>query len=461
MRHFFIRVQLVLVSVLLLLSLGMVMFLVMRNNYRWDLTQEKIYSIPEGMAGIFDRLRNESIEVMAFYPHDDPARANFEIFLKQCQLRHRKFKYNFYDPDRVPNLAKQYQVKEFYTVILKMGDRHESLVGPSEETFSNALLRLSNPKRFGICFVTGHGEAPLTETNRNGLSQIKGTLEGLNYTVHEVILLRDQVPPFCNVIAVGGPHHDFDPFEFKLLAKAFDSGRGIFFAIDPMDPGTGKAFADFIKTYGVLLGDDVVVDKMSRLVGGDFLVPLVGQYIADHPITAKFAKPTFFPVARTVQPSGEEGSRFEIMPLALTGEGSWAETDLAGLEKGDAAFEPDQADLAGPLSLAVAVEARSKKDSEGSPDLSSAGRLVVIGDSDFLTNAYVGLSGNNDFLLSMIQWLTKDERFISIPVKETKFKLLLLTSQQRFWMLVFNIAVLPLFFLLAGGLWVILRRRTV
>ena len=95
----------------------------------------------------------------------------------------------------------------------------------------------------------------------------------------------------------------------------------------------------------------------------------------------------------------------------------------------------------------------------GQAPVPAGGRMVVVGDSDFLSNAYVGLSGNSDFLLNIVQWLTKDERFISIPVKETKFKVLLLTQHQRFLMLLFNIAILPLIFFLMGGLRLMLRRR--
>ena len=87
--------------------------------------------------------------------------------------------------------------------------------------------------------------------------------------------------------------------------------------------------------------------------------------------------------------------------------------------------------------------------------------MVVVGDSDFLSNAYVELSGNKDFALNIIQWLAKDDRFIAIlRSEEPEFKPLFLDARQRFILMGVTIGVTPAFFLLAGALCVYWRRRT-
>ncbi len=467
MKHLFIRFQLVLVSILLLVTFGMMMGIVLKNNYRWDATSEKVYSVSDQTVKLLEKLQGSPVEVLAFYPHDDPARANFEVFMRQCQLHHRQFRYNFFDPDRVPSLAKKYDIKTYYTVVIQYQGRTESVVSPNEEGFTNTLLRLSNPKRFNLCFATGHDEMSVQEQGRNGLSSFVTTLEAMNYEIHEIILLRDKVPALCNLVIVPGPHQDFDQLEFKYIKKAFQSGRGILFLIDPMDPGTGKGFRDFMAEFGILMGEDVIVDKMSRLVGGDFLVPLVNQYVTEHPITAHFEKPTFFPVSRSLQPSDQAKKGYEVVPIALTGNASWAEANLQSLEQGDAAFEPVGGDLQGPLPVVVAVERKltpkPAKDVQGKPEDSKPAllnRMVVAGDSDFLSNAYVNLSGNNDFALNIIQWLSQDDRFISIHVREPEFKPLFLTSRQRTAILFVCVMLLPLAALLIGGALVWRRKRS-
>lgn len=464
MRYFVIRLQLVFVSLILFATLTLVTGIVIRNNYRWDATSEKIYSISDTTLKLLKALEDSPIEVLAFYPHDDPARSNFEVFLKECQLHHRGFHYSFFDPDRVPSLAKQYGVKNYYTVVLKYQGRQENIVAPSEENFTNALLRLSNPKKFNLCFVTGHDEAPMKGEDRNSISSMRATFETMNYGIHEIILLRDRVPEQCNVVIVAGPHQDFDQKEFNYLKKSFRSGRGLLFMIDPMDPGAGKAFREFMKSFSVLLGEDVVVDKMSRLVGGDFLVPLVNQYVTVHPITANFQKPTFFPVSRSVQPSDESKSDYEVVPLALSSNGSWAESNLQALEKGDSTFDPASGDLQGPIPIAVAVERQPAAQASGVKNLQTEklppNRMVVVGDSDFFSNAYVHLGGNTDFAINIIQWLTRDDRFISIHPREPKFQPLFLNTGQRTLLLFICVAALPLLGFLLGAGKLYLRKRS-
>lgn len=471
MKHLLIRAQLVFVSVILLVTLVMMMGLVMRYNSRWDFTREKLYSLSDNTRRLLQKLASNKIEVMAFYPHDDPSRKNFESFLKEVQLYHFNLRYDFYDPDRVPTLAKKFNVKDFYTVVITDGKRKEKVISPTEESFVNALLRLAKPRRFGICFAIGHGEAALNSEDRPGLKLFQQNLQESNYDLQEVILARDGVPPVCQVVVIAGPHRDFDAEEFGALKEAFFEGLGILFMIDPMDPGAGKSFRNFMKEVGILLGEDVIVDKMSRLVGGDFLVPLVSQYVEGHPITENLERPSFFPVARSVQPSTEPSRGIEVVPLALTGSGSWAETDLGLLEKGEASFD-NQRDLMGPVPIAVAAEVLGtdqRPDTEGKLSgqqetqgpAQDKGRMVVVGDGDFITNAYFSLSGNSDLALNVIQWLTKDDRFISIRPPKPEFKPLFITSRQRFVILSVTLAALPLSFLVLGSTIVLWRKRAV
>lgn len=374
------------------------------------------------------------------------------MFLKECQIKHPRFRYSFYDPDRAPSLAKELHVKDLYTIIVRYESRQERIVRPTEESFTNALFRLASPRTLNICFVTGHGEAAITREDRDGYKLFREALEDSNYVVHEIILARDKVPALCHVVSVAGPHRDLDRDEWNLVRRAFREGRGVLFLIDPMDPGTGEPFIKFMREIGVVLGMDVVVDKMSRMVGGDFLVPLVSQYVNEHPITSNFDMATFFPVARSVQPSTESREDLEVTPLAFSSSGSWAETNLKELEAGEAAFETEF-DLSGPIPIAVAVE---EVRSDG---LALGGRMVVVGDSDFLTNAYVDLSGNRDFALRMVQWVSKDDRILSIRPRQPKFEPLLMTRRQRLVLLSVTLLGLPVLCLLLGSIRMLLRNR--
>ncbi len=449
MKQFGMKVQLFLVSLMLLAAFVLGMAAIERVNRRWDLTKNRVYSLSPQTTAVLDKLKNEKIQIWAFYPHEDQARENIEVFFKECRLHHRKFLYAFYDPDRFPSLAKHFEVTQFYTVVIQYQDRVERVVMPNEEMFTNALLRLAAPRKYSLCFTAGHGESVLNGVERNSLSQLKSALELQNYQIQEIILSRDKIPPFCDAVVVAGPHQEFDIEEFAMLKAAFKTGGSIFFLIDPMDPGTGKSFHDFLKGFGAELGENVIVDKMSRVVGGDFLVALVAQYVTGHPITEHFNQTTFFPVSRSLQPSTEPVPNIEVVPLAVSGSGSWAESNLVELEKGEAQFDAD-ADISGPICLAVAAQESGEK----------GGRLIAIGDSDFVTDAYLQLSGNLNLAQNMIRWLVRDDRFVSLPPRELEFKPLFLTESQRNKMLVLVLGVLPGLFLIFGAAALLKRKKT-
>jgi len=85
--------------------------------------------------------------------------------------------------------------------------------------------------------------------------------------------------------------------------------------------------------------------------------------------------------------------------------------------------------------------------------------MVIVGDSDFLSNAYLGLSGNQDLALNMMEWLVKDDRFISIRPRMPDFQPLLLAAHQATVLLVVCIGVVPGFFLIAGVATLLWRKK--
>ena len=44
-------------------------------------------------------------------------------------------------------------------------------------------------------------------------------------------------------------------------------------------------------------------------------------------------------------------------------------------------------------------------------------RVVVVGDGDFLANAYLQNSGNQDLGVRLLEWLSHDDRMISVPTR--------------------------------------------
>ena len=220
-----------------------------------------------------------------------------------------------------------------------------------------------------------------------------------------------------------------------------------------IDPETAPSLKAFLEKYGIVLGEDIVVDRLSRLFGGDYLMPVPTSY-SSHAITKNFNIAPFFPVARSVSTADASGVRATW--LVKTGERSWAETDIEGLKAGTATFDPDK-DTEGPISLAAVSEVTISEGEREESEESKEGAIVVFGDSDFVTNARINLSGNSALFMNAVNWLAREEVLIAIPPKESKFSPVVLTASDARILFLLPVIVLP-GIVLIGGVYVFVKR---
>src|SRR6185295_12264312 len=106
--------------------------------------------------------------------------------------------------------------------------------------------------------------------------------------------------------------------------------------------------------------------------------------------------------ARSVSPVQGGVNGHNAQAIVNTSPRSWAESNLKGIFSNQPAKMVEaEGDKAGPVSLASAVSAAapSKEPTPPTapPDTTKPEtRVVVFGDSDFASNAYLGFSGNKD-----------------------------------------------------------------
>ncbi len=66
--------------------------------------------------------------------------------------------------------------------------------------------------------------------------------------------------------------------------------------------------------------------------------------------------------------------------------------------------------------------------------------MVVVGDSDFASNAFLGMAGNRDLALNIINWLAQQENLISVRPRDPEDRRITLSQGQDrmiFWFTVF------------------------
>ncbi len=443
-RNFFSRLNFWTSSFLLLVCFILLYVVFLPHNRRFDLTKEKVFTLSAKTLEILKGLGREPVTVKAFFKNDQSGKDELKDLLKSYADYNPSLKYEFIDPDRNPGQAKRYGVDEYGIVIVEKGDKRERVKEISEEALTNALLKLVESHVKTICFTQGHGERLTANKQEKGYGHLRKRLETENYQVKEVFLSHEVIPAETDVLIVAGPKTDFLAEEMDALKKYLEQGGKLLLLLDPSETPFTR-LEEWLKTYGVVLGRNVVIDKLSRMFGGDYLIPVVTHY-GEHAITEKFNVASFLPLARTVSAAKEAPKGLKITELALTSQGSWAEQDWKEIKKGQVSFE--EGDIAGPVSLAVAAEKEN-----------SNMRLAVFGDSDFADNAHLYLSGNKDLILNTVAWLSGEEKLVTIRPKERKSTPLLLSPTQQKLVFVVPVLVLPIFFLGSGITVLLFRKR--
>ena len=450
---------------LLLAAVALVEALSYSHNRRFDLTEGKRQSLSDQSVKVLRGLA-KPVKAVGFSAPDRGDRAFLEDLLRLYAYHSDQFTFELIDLDRSPATAKRYGVSTPNTVVIESGAREEKILLPTEEKLTNALLKLTREGKRVVYFLQGHGEGEVSNTDRPGFSQARDAIQGANYGVKELLLLREKdVPENAAVLVVAGPKRDPLPSELTALERYVQRGGKLLVLLDP---DQAPALGTFLEKYGIRPGQDVIVDRLSRVLGGDYLIPVVTQY-ESHPITREFTLASFFPFARTVDalPGPPQGVTVQV--LARTGEGSWAETDRETLKLGQARFDPGK-DRRGPVPVGAVATVEGKPPAKkgdakpaAGPENEPAGprkaRIVAYGTAAFAANNYLNLSGNKDLFLNSISWLAEEEDLISIRPREAKSTPVILTASQGQAALWVGVVLPPAVALLAGVGVGIRRRR--
>ena len=147
-----------------------------------------------------------------------------------------------------------------------------------------------------------------------------------------------------------------------------------------------------------------------------------------------------------------EGSGFQVTPLVRTSAEGWGESNLNELLMGQP-VTLDEVDAAGPVPVAVAVEAVAEPGADASDGL----RLVVLGDSEFFSDGEIGNAGNFTLAMNAVNWLAARDASIGIPPRDMSRSNLYLAEAELRTIFVFVTVVMPVAAIAMGVL--VWRRR--
>ena len=411
---------------------------------RYDFIQKQdLYKLSEKTLNVLKELQ----EPVEFYVFGNPQ--NSELYPKVKRLIDQYCDasskvtciladdYILRDPGKIQKIRNQFNVTDWDTVIVKVGEETKELkendmgdfkfehnyydygqkkklvLFKAEQALTSAILELQNPEQKHVYFTVNHGERSILSKDDRNYSIVKEYLERDRVLCAplELYRLSDMTETNCDLLVVAGPTRDFLEEEVEVLRN---------------------------------VGDDVTVDPTTRIAGTGWFDLVIPDY-PGHEITKNLDSLSIFYMARSITEINHENRDYVVTPFLQTTSDGWGETKYQGTSY----HFDEKTDLGGPVSIGAAVENRR-----------SGMRLVVIGDADFADNFYAERPiSNRDIFLNACNWAMQREYLVSIGPKTIQEIRSLKLNRKQISLIRTLVIVLVPALALSLGLLVYVRRR--
>ncbi len=457
-KHQQIRLKNGLITLALLCLLGALAWLSTRYHAETDITANAGNSLSQASQKLLESLPDK-IQLTAYIKKDPSLRSQIAQLVARYKRHKADLALTFIDPDSDLKKTRELNIDAAGVIIVEYQGRSEKLNFIDESSLTNALLQLANADERWVTFLSGHGERSPDGIANFDLGQFGKDLDRRKIKAQAINLATmPDIPGNSALLVLTAPAVPLLAGELDLVKRYIRQGGNLLLLTDP-----GNHHLDAIEQLlGLRQLPGTLVDSKSKLYGiNDPSFVLASDYLP-HPITQGFQTITVYPVTAALEISDE--TDFQPAELLKSAAQSWTET---GPIAGKIAFDADGDEKQGPLAFAYALIRPSTSSGQilsinsGQPLRRAQDRpeqrIVVVGDGDFLSNAYIGNVGNLDMGLRMINWLIHDDRFIDIPAKIATDKSLQL-SQISVAVIGFSfLVVIPL--LLMGTGFYIWRKR--
>ncbi|MXY20747.1 MAG: ABC transporter permease subunit [Dehalococcoidia bacterium] len=462
---------------------------------RFDLTEDKLFTLSPATADIVDGL--DDILTLELYESREPAvpiaLATRDIgdFLEDFSAGSdgkvklvRRFPEDDEDELRKAQIAgvpaRQFNVRSQGELQIKASylglsmtyvDQRETIpfinsFDGFEYRMASLINRMVEDQKKSVVFLTGHGQA-----GPSGGYQTFAALLTDAYEVREMNASEDPAIDLSgvDVLIIGGPTQAIPDETANAVVEYITNGGKALLMIDSIAVDQSRlvagenrySFRDLPERFGVIVENDLVFDLQANetlsfqtQVGSVFLpypywvrAPVIDKKVAGNVESA------VLPWASSLGISESQRELVEVIPILETSEFSAIDFTYRDLRPNSQTFEEITPDNLVQSLVAVAV---AEKAAGG-----ETYRIVVVGDSGWLTDALVSRSQENVALaLNLVDWLAQEDRLASVRSKVVSSRDLLYSSPTHEnaarWL---NIAGVPLIFILFGAVRSIRRRR--
>jgi len=424
--------------------------------YRWDLTQNKDYSISDVSKKAVGQL-DDIVRIKAYFSENLPSQyLNLrqevgDILDEYANYSKGNIKVEFIDPKDdqsiqkelyaagIPQLQFNVLEKDKYQVVngylgmsIEYGGKKEVIpvvqdTNNLEYQLTVAIKKVTGKIRAVIGYVTSNG----TLDESNGISVAYKKLQEL-YDVQNVDLSSArEVPANINTLVIAGPKEKFSNSEQGAIDDFLMKGGRILFMIDGVKVDNGLAASNndlsldnMFAKYGIKLNHDLVLDISSGLAS--FSQGFI-TFATNYPFWPKIVKEGFdhnnaavakleslvLPWVSSVEITDNADKTNQISYLAKTTGDGWHQTDNFNLNPQTAMSTKDES-----KQYSVAVSDFGKFESAFGNQKTGDGRIILVGDSDFINDNFVRNTPDNLlFFQNIVDSLNLDADLINIRSK--------------------------------------------
>ncbi len=420
--------------------LSLVNFIAFKRFIQWDFSFGNRYTLSEYSKKVVLDLK-DSLKIKIFSSKQDYL--PISNLLQLYQLEFPKISLEFVDIELRPDQAKLNNITKSGTVLLEYMNKRQFILDVNEKNITNAIKRLLKGGHLKIYFSQNHGELDLESKENEGGAFLKDFIEKSDF---EIISLKNSFEfDKSSLLVIWGPQLEFSDDEIKKLKDYFEQGGRAMIAFDPnFNQPQSEKLRKLLKDRGIIINNDIVIDKSSHISGSDGTIPVVAHFNSGHPVTKKFEGPLFFPLVSSINVDNFSKGSYSFMAQSEKAPYSWSETSPDEFFNNEIQYDKNK-DSPGPITYVLSYQGHDHSN------------IIVFGNSSFVSNTYSQFTKHFLFFLNSMIWQVEGEEMISFQRPESEEQLVFVGRNQLGLIFYVSVLLLP-FSMILVSFWMHKRR---
>lgn len=407
--------------------LGIINFLVVKNDKIQDFTLNKIHTLSSQSIQTINQFGQEPLVFKLFAQRHtwDGYRNLFDLYKEA----NSNLSVEYYDIDKEITLVELYGIKQAGTLIIPFKGKNYRTLAKNELAVTNLLLKIVNPKKKVLYYSVGHNEMSLTDKNQIGGDYLREKILDTQFQLRPIELQKG-IPSDASAVLVLNPQIEFLDSEIKNLKTYLKKGGSLLTTLSPYFNGVlVLKYVRFLKSLGVEHTNGIILDRLATQQGSQASTPVVNTY-GRHQITENFVGRTLYPVSSFLSITDKE-YKWTSISQSTPFPGSWGEINFDEVKQGRATYNED-IDGKGPLTIIAIGE-----------NLKTKSRIFVSSSTNFISNQFQGQSNNFNLFLNGLSWLAKEEALMSLDRPKLKGDIIYISDLHLSFVFYFVILLFP------------------